>query len=125
MIEKFFEKSAASWNYDDSLPKGWKLSEISYPFDASKKWYKYMSPEGKVFSSRAQAIKLMTSQGSFKSEDIEKLRSGLHLDGWTTSSNLPPNWFMKKRDHLHVIFVARKDCEFAIFLPMYHKSTTN
>ena len=109
-MEKFFEKSAASWNYDDSLPKGWKLSEISYPFDSSKKWFKYMSPEGKVLSSRAQAIKFMTTQGSFNKDDIEKMRSGLQMDGWSTSHNLPPNWFQKRRDQFHMLYLT-PECE--------------
>ena len=79
---------------DTSLPENWLITRIS---DSS---FLISSPKGEQFSSRIEAIvSLIRKQES--PDDIFKLWSSLHLEGWVCDDdNLPSGWRRKYQEEL-------------------------
>ena len=95
------EGTAVSFKYSSDLPEGWMTAEV----EGCQKLFKYLSPDGDFFNSRAGAIKFMIKH-KCDSEDIEKMKSLLvSSDGWQTDNNLPEGW-MKKQQNNNDIYMS-------------------
>ena len=80
--------------YLDSIPKGWSVKNIEVGFGNVIK--NFVSPSGKRFNSRVEAIRAMLlSEDVNDKMDGNFLRNGLPADGWIQHSLLPDNWFAK------------------------------
>ena len=81
-----------SWIRDDpTVPSGWGIKIFNF---GSKKRTRLMSPEGKIYNSKREALKLMIDE-KYPEKEIEEMRNTLTHDGWLTDSNLPKDWFFK------------------------------
>ena len=84
------EEEALDWKPDSSLPSGWLTAR-----DYDNKVF-ISNSGGNTYSSRIEAIGSMISNQQ-SAEDIFKMWSGLHVEGWVCDEvNLPTGWRRKK-----------------------------
>ena len=98
--------SEEDYKDDASLPKGWKSqvkSEISNRM-ANKK---IMSPNGKIFYTRASAIRQMISE-TYSSDDIVEMKNGFIIDGWVPIRDFPSGWMQHSTAFSYMNFLTPK-----------------
>ena len=67
-----FAGTSLSWVSSDSLPASWRLREEG---EAGQRRTVFLSPEGKIFWSRAQVLEALVKTGASQ-EDISKVQKG-------------------------------------------------
>ena len=73
--QKTSRSSEIIWRIDQvTLPDGWKTRTL-YWTDREKHFY--LSPEGKIFSSRKSVLEFMQQCGTYSESDFEKVRKGM------------------------------------------------
>ena len=69
-------KSEIIWRVDAStLPTGWKTRTL---FWTNREKHFYMSPEGKIMSSRKAVLEFMEQCGTYTEDEFEKVRRGVN-----------------------------------------------
>ena len=92
-IDKFKENcSDIKYQTDPYLPQGWKrgLANVG----KGKTVPRWLCPRGKLYNSRATAIRSLLVEGKYTSEEIEDLRLGLCTEGFS-NQDLPAKWVRK------------------------------
>ena len=73
--QKTSRSSEIIWRIDQlTLPDGWKTRTL-YWTDREKHFY--LSPEGKIFSSRKSVLEFMQQCGTYSDNDFDKVRKGM------------------------------------------------
>ena len=67
-----FAGTSLSWVSSESLPASWRLREEG---EAGQRRTVFLSPEGKIFWSRAQVLEALVKTGASQ-EDISKVQKG-------------------------------------------------
>ena len=94
-------KTQYDWNENDpSVPDGWKTTMITVnSFGKIVKSKRYLSPDGRFCSSRIDSLKYMAKVNIFPNDAVEKMKSGLLLEGWEIEPMLPDGWLLKPDKH--------------------------
>ena len=58
-----------------SLPAGWKMRTLYW---TNREKHFYLSPEGKIFSSRKAIVEFMEQCGTYSEQDFEKVKKGIN-----------------------------------------------
>merc|ERR1719300_19667 len=75
-------------NMVQTIPSGWVIN-------GSGSNMSIISPSGKRFQSRRQALTNMINSGNSSLSEILLMRSTLVHEGWITNESFPTGWFMK------------------------------
>jgi len=82
-----------NWNEDDStIPGGWKSRVVG---GGSRVFF--LSPDNQQFGNRLTIVKHMEETGNYSSEEKDKVRMSLELEGWLEDPALPNGWRYKKK----------------------------
>ena len=90
-----------NWVSEASLPPGWRVS-YSGEGEASPQ---FLTPEGRKISSRAQAIKYLSTLPSTQ-EQVARMREGLAREGWLSEPHLPPGWLVKEAGEGRTVYLT-------------------
>ena len=99
-------RSSYEWYTDQSIPDGWKMASVKHSNGKNDdlKVFRYLSPSGTIYHSRARIIKHMKSMDDVNEADLEFMITKLHLDDWKTNSNLPDGWYYRyRRKNMHFL----------------------
>ena len=78
------------YNDDPTVPLGWITA-----WEKTMNEKMFLSPNGKFFNGRIDAICYMVQQATEQSQ-IEEMKEGLLDDGWVQDDYLPSGWFFRK-----------------------------
>ena len=92
-----------------NLPAGWMVAIMKggeNMIGGAPAQRRYLSPEGRIFMSRASTIKFMVDN-SYPKSDIDIMKSLLiSEDNWEVDQNLPDGWMIKQMGASPVLFLS-------------------
>ena len=82
-----------------SVPAGWKF-KLCGNMGLHNVNYRIMSPNGKIFQGRRQALKCMIEE-RYPEAEIFEMRNCLEFEGWLCDPSLPEDWLYKSSETGH------------------------
>ena len=82
-----------------SVPAGWKF-KLCGNMGLHNVNYRIMTPNGKIFQGRRQALKCMIEE-RYPEAEIFEMRNSLEFEGWLCDPSLPEDWLYKSSETGH------------------------